>query len=272
MPAISLHQERDSLEIEITYLFPIMQLPVEVRQKIWKSVMIFDKPISVEHHDRVLSQPIYLRSGKQVKMHIIEQEQRRLCSPFTLASTCRQIYLEVVPIYYGTNTFILDSKHCLHFLKTIGAENVRAITSIQWAMPEPWTHWLCLSWPALEDKTLPELDSLYGCVYTLLQDRTPRQCHSSEVKEGIRTYPKLDIDLNEHRALACKDCVMHMRQHMDLLLSESNNPGYGRLNMTNNSLVALQHRTQDGRTRVLSPESDSESGPGSDPESDPESD
>lgn len=225
IPAIPLRQERDSLEIENTSLFPIMQLPVEVRQKIWKSVMIFDKPISVEPHGRVLSQPSYLRSGKQVKMHVVEQEQRKLRSHFALASTCRQIYLEVVPIYYGTNTFILDSKHWVHFLKTIGAENVRAITSIQWALCDPGNHWPCSSLPDLEDKTHPELNSLHGCVETLLQDRTPAQYHSSEVKEEIKTHPKLDIDLHEHRRLGCKDCVMHMRQHMDLLLSEFNDPG-----------------------------------------------
>lgn len=110
---------------------PLMSSPIEVRQKIWKFVLVFDEPILIKPHGRILSAPSRLRSGRQVKLDVAEQEEQHLSSQFALASTCRQVYLEVAPIYYGMNTFAA-SKFLGPFFDAIGHENVGAITSIAW--------------------------------------------------------------------------------------------------------------------------------------------
>ncbi|KAL8821788.1 MAG: hypothetical protein Q9191_007242, partial [Dirinaria sp. TL-2023a] len=111
----------------------LLKLPLEIRIRIWELIMSFKEPVIVEHHSRQVQQePIHLRSGKRVKLDIPSQEQRKLGAPFALAATCRQIYLEAAPVYYGLNTFELTPQNLVAFTESIGAANTEYITSIQW--------------------------------------------------------------------------------------------------------------------------------------------
>ena len=127
-PASAPNQNPPSKDPQVS---PVMSLPVEVRQKIWKMVMIFDRPIPIEPHSRYSSAPSNRRTGKKVKPHVIEQKSHI----FALPSTCRQSYLEATPIYYGMNTFTttIDSMGFVDFLDAITAENANTITSLRWS-------------------------------------------------------------------------------------------------------------------------------------------
>lgn len=93
---------------------------------------MFDTPISPKRRSRILSPTSYLRSGKQVKVHVAEQEQWHFSSQFALASTCRSIYIEVAPIYYGMNRFVANDRFG-SFLDAIGPKNVKCIRSLIWS-------------------------------------------------------------------------------------------------------------------------------------------
>ena len=111
----------------------ILKLPLEIRLRIWKLVLVFEEPIFVKHHARQIQhEPSFLRSGKQVKLDILSQEQRKLSSQFALPSTCRQVYLEAAPVYYGLNTFELSPSSLVAFAESISAANIKSINSIHW--------------------------------------------------------------------------------------------------------------------------------------------
>jgi len=242
MPTKPMRQEHESLLIKDPSIFPIMQLPIEVRQKVWKSVMVFEEPISVRPHGRIQSAPSHLRSGKQVKIHIIEQEQQRLSSQFALASTCRQVYLEVAPVYYGLNTFTVLSKYLVHFLRAIGAENVRSITLIRWTLAKLDISWIPTISLHLDDTRLPGLRSLRVCLEMLSERRTRAPFCSSEFKEVLESYPWLGRDLSEHQGRFCYVCAVSLRHDMNQLLGESTNlPSLQSLSVTDQQPVALQH-------------------------------
>jgi len=225
-PASSMCQEHEALQNKDPSIFPIMQLPIEVRQKIWKSVMVYDEPIPVEPHGRFLSAPSHLRSGKQVKIHVIEQEQQRLSSQFALASTCRQIYLEVAPIYYGMNTFTFtftyETKYLIPFFRAIGTQNARSLTSIRWPLFELRIRFLPTLSLYLDDRRLPGVRSLRDCLETLSEERRRAPFHTSEFKEIVTSHPWLAKNIEEHREQACCVCCMDMQVEVKELLSKSN--------------------------------------------------
>jgi hypothetical protein len=221
LPANPMRQEHGSLQIKDASIFSIMQLPVELRQKIWKSVMVFDGPIPVEPHGRILSAPSHLRSGRQVKIHIIEQELQRLSSQFALASTCRQVYLEVAPIYYGMNTFTVPSKYLVRFLNAIGAENIRSLTSVQWVLSKLLIHWQPTLSLHLDEKRLPFLRSLRDSLKLLPGKRTCAPLYSPDVKEILKCHPWLDLNLPEHQGWYCHPCALDMRVYMNHLSGAS---------------------------------------------------
>lgn len=222
MPAGSMRQEHESLQIKDAFIFSISQLPIEVRQKIWKSVMVFDEPILVEPHGRILSAPSHLRSGKQVKIHVMEQEQQRLSSQFALASTCRQVYLEVAPIYYGLNTFNIISKDLIHFLKAIGPENVRSIHLIQWSLHKLDYSWIPRLSLYLDDTRLPGLRSLRVCLEMLSERRARAPFCSSEFQEVLESHPWLGGRFPEHGRGYCHTYSVSLRSDTNQLLGESN--------------------------------------------------
>lgn len=84
-----------------------------------------------------------LRSGIPTRLlQKIQQEveERWLSSQLAVAFTCRQLYLEVTPIYYGENTFHPYPEHewdkfkyrreIEHFTDAIGPRNASTITEL----------------------------------------------------------------------------------------------------------------------------------------------
>jgi hypothetical protein len=70
-------------------LFRLLDLPAELRNRIYHFAVVNEKPIDIIHHKRwrraeALQQP-------------------------ALASTCKQLRKEVLPIFYGGNSFVLDT-------------------------------------------------------------------------------------------------------------------------------------------------------------------
>lgn len=56
---------------------------------------------------------------------------RNVPKRFALAVTCKQIYQEFAPLYYGNTKFVIPSSQALkRFLKTIGEQNVKSIRAI----------------------------------------------------------------------------------------------------------------------------------------------
>lgn len=112
---------------------PLLKLPLEIRLKIWKFALVFEDRIIVE--DRfcpIHYEPMFLRSGRKVRLDVFEQERWKLGSRFSLAATCRQIYLEAAPLYYGLNTFKILPHTLAAFVGSISAANANSITTIQW--------------------------------------------------------------------------------------------------------------------------------------------
>lgn len=119
--------------------FPLLKLPPELRNYIWEYVVVKDRPIVLwRPHQRARVPESRLRSGNLVKHHQADDERRRQSTRLAVAFTCRQIYLEVTPIYYGKNTYRprlfgwLDSgfKIFEEFTNAIGPRNTRAITKV----------------------------------------------------------------------------------------------------------------------------------------------
>ena len=110
--------------------FPVLDLPPEVRNRIWTFAVVSDVPVVVARAWR----PGLLRSGKEVASHAQDDDQRRLISMLAVAFTCRRLYQEIIPIYYSENTFKFVGSgprfSCLNFMKAIGPQNTQRINSI----------------------------------------------------------------------------------------------------------------------------------------------
>jgi len=110
--------------------FQVLSLPSEIRLQIWTYVVVSNKVIEVRNHDRAEKtlQPSRLRSGKELEGHRVD-DLRRVSSQFALASTCRQLYLEVAPIYYSKNHFRLErSGSSKDFAAAIGQNSQRILS------------------------------------------------------------------------------------------------------------------------------------------------
>lgn len=123
--------------------FPVLCLPPEIRNHIWRYAVVKEGGVVVRQHSgqSVLSNlpASSLRSGYELRSHR-EDDQRRVASKLAVAFTCRQIYLEVTPIYYGENTFSLPHWwRCFEsgpqkvqgFAEAIGSEKAASILSIR---------------------------------------------------------------------------------------------------------------------------------------------
>ena len=219
-------------------VFPMMSLPVEVRQKIWKMVMVFDKPIPVEPHNRYSSAPSNPRTSKKVKLHVIEQESHSFGFQFALPSTCRQIYLEAAPIYYGMNTFTssMDSMDFVDFLNAIRAENANTITSLTWSpLPGALTalrHVRHVQYYRSIFSRLGNLKHLYIITpcrqhwidsrRTLLLPRAMPQVRfsSSELQKLLNLEPSTEILLPRYVRSYCDMCDFFFRRLKDQLSGE----------------------------------------------------
>lgn len=118
--------------------FPLLELPPELRNYIWEYVVVKDRAIVLwRPHQRARVPESRLRSGNFMKHHQEDDERRRQSTRLAVAFTCRQIYLEVTPIYYGKNTyrpkfsgFGCGFKIFEDFADAIGERNTRAITKV----------------------------------------------------------------------------------------------------------------------------------------------
>ena len=80
----------------------------------------------------------HLRVRGKLPWHHKDDDQRTNTTALAPAFTCRQIYLEVTPIYYGKNTFIFwdpcsefsGLQIIQKFIAAIGPENASSISSI----------------------------------------------------------------------------------------------------------------------------------------------
>lgn len=144
--------------------FPVLDLPPEIRNRIWRFVVVTDEPVKVIHHGRAelagRFRPSKLRSGKEIESHR-KDDIMRCSSILTVAFTCRRAYLEITPIYYSKNTFLFDDGNfspMAAFTTAIGQKNAQSITFASLVIP----HWqrapdmACLS-------GLQRLDVEYDC-------------------------------------------------------------------------------------------------------------
>ncbi len=88
--------------------FPLLKLPPEIRNCIWKYVVVKDGCIIFREYMIYTKSPeTGLRSGDPAKIYQKDHEPRQT-SLLAVAFTCRQLYREVTPIYYGENIFRPD--------------------------------------------------------------------------------------------------------------------------------------------------------------------
>lgn len=118
--------------------FPILKFPPEIRNHIWRILVVVDDVLKFRNYDHHAKIPeSRLRSRKPTIFHQ-EDDERRLSSQLAVAFTCRQFYLEVTPIYYGENTFSpgfsrfrpMDPQF-ENFTDAIGPKNASNITRLQ---------------------------------------------------------------------------------------------------------------------------------------------
>lgn len=89
--------------------FPILKLPPEIRNRIWRYSLVKDGDVIILPHGRqgFISKiiPSRLRSGKELQRHQQDDKRRINSTSLALAFVCRQLYLEAALIYYSENTF-----------------------------------------------------------------------------------------------------------------------------------------------------------------------
>jgi len=102
--------------------FRIMDLPPEIRNCIWRLAVIADHPIEVRHHLRRelirMLPPSTLRCGRYEELHR-EGDVAAVISTLAIALTCRQVYLEVTPLYYSQNAFRFHYNYAGHRSMTV---------------------------------------------------------------------------------------------------------------------------------------------------------
>lgn len=119
--------------------FPVLSLPLEIRNHIWRYAVVKDENVTVWPHGRQEFiqglVPSCLRSGRELQRH---RERRTNSTPLALAFTSRQLYLEVTPIYYSENSFYFPNLwYCTsaesaleNFTAAIGPQNASNITAV----------------------------------------------------------------------------------------------------------------------------------------------
>ena len=124
-------------------VFPVLKLPPEIRNLIWRCTVVAAEAIQLEQfgsqHTRGQLVPSLLRSGKQIHA---EDDKRLVPSRLAVAFACRQLYLEVTPIYYSDNWFAVSLTSTVaalgkvqDFVVAIGPENARCIRNLCLVLP-----------------------------------------------------------------------------------------------------------------------------------------
>lgn len=113
--------------------FPFLKLPVEIRTRIYKLVLIFEEPIKIDRRLRRLVPKSTTRSGKSLRSKTDEAYRSAISgySALAIKASCRQVYLEAVSIYYAYNAFECVRQAAFsEFLADIGTTNVRLIANV----------------------------------------------------------------------------------------------------------------------------------------------
>lgn len=124
-------------------VFPILEIPPEIRNLIWRYTVIAAGAIQLEQHSsqhtRGQLSPSFLRSGKQIHA---EDDRRLVPSRLAVAFTCRLLYLEISPIYYSHNCFAMPLtsmvtalEEAQNFVTAVGPENARCIRNVCLVLP-----------------------------------------------------------------------------------------------------------------------------------------
>lgn len=90
-------------------VFPILKLPAEIRNGIYGYTVVSDTPISINRLYRLVIDRKKSHAGNNQLMN---------SSQLAIAFTCRQLYEEVVSIYYSKNCF-----KCWFFHETTNSDN-----------------------------------------------------------------------------------------------------------------------------------------------------
>lgn len=112
--------------------FPLLRLPAEIRIHIWRYVVVDDVMILVRNYARKGRLQDWFATDQAVEVQREIDEQRRN-SWLAVAFTCRQLYLEVTPVYYGENIFRPygnDYETLKEFAAAIGRRNTSTISEI----------------------------------------------------------------------------------------------------------------------------------------------
>ena len=122
----------------------ILELPSEIRRCIWTYVVVKDGHLIFRDYTEMLLEHVNAtisKLGEFTEPRLKDAEPRSLLA---VAFTCRQIYLEVAPIYYGQNNFCLSYYYdfvsscyepCQRFTEAIGPENANTITDLSFRHP-----------------------------------------------------------------------------------------------------------------------------------------
>lgn len=112
---------------------PFLRIPIEVRDQIYKLVLISDRPLSVVKQNREAGCRSARRNGHGFRP-TEGQDDREVMEGRSLIAimfTCRQIYREAGPNYYRENTFLLKTDKILdNWITSIGDACRKEIQSI----------------------------------------------------------------------------------------------------------------------------------------------
>ena len=129
--------------------FPLLKLPPEIRNRIWRYTLIKDGEVEIRPYKRQCLMKRMarsrLRSGKELQWHGRDDEQRFNTTSLALTFASRQLYQEATFIYYSKNTFAFDNSWYpfqLHevfrgFVAAIGPQNAGCITAVHFYTTDP---------------------------------------------------------------------------------------------------------------------------------------
>ena len=129
--------------------FPLLKLPSEIRNRIWRYTLVKDGEVEIRPYKRpcltTKMKRSRLRSGRELLWHGIDDERRFNKTSLALTFVSRQLYLEANFIYYSKNTFAFDNSwypYHIHdvfgkFAGAIGPQNARCITAVHFYTTDP---------------------------------------------------------------------------------------------------------------------------------------
>ena len=114
--------------------FPLLKLPPEIRDHIWRHVVVKNENVLIRKHVRGVSLRNPCFPITKPEDHT---DWRWRSSWLAVAFTCRQMYLEVTPIYYSANVFcpygvwaVGDYRKFVNFTASIGPDNASIISGL----------------------------------------------------------------------------------------------------------------------------------------------